>query len=319
MSHSGFRWNRQPEEAPGPKATAKKVEEVIWSMIDPLHFISLSELERRRLLRAICESEGWSWPQVAQTVRRSAIAARAREGRTEVIEYTVSGIPVFPERFAEPQPMCPFKRKSFHLGLWATKYFNEDCNSPSERRCGSRTAEELLQQVKTRLFGLAEVHFAVAIHDEELSNRMGQRRFSRKISTFTYRDVNDEVTILADGPAGGRTPPETSQPMPWREAIDRLIPRLWVPGHRAHDFSAGWKFPTGASADNDFNIALDGLTDEQVTEFERQASDLLSTYDIEPGVDGLPAELWGEARAKLLAIRGDIRDRGLGARQPPEL
>lgn len=318
MAHAESLWDHPGEEPPRKGDKAAKIKgdppsafvDHIWSMLDADEYINSPELERRRRLRAACKEIGGSWEHVSRILRQQAIAARARSGQQEEVEYTESGIPVFPERFAldEYSPICKVKLKSFDMGLWTVRHYDKDCGSLSERRCGPREAERLLRRVRLRIGDLGEVHFAECDYEDDLSNRMGQRRYARKLETFTYQDVNDSVTYLANGPIGGTAPPRTSRPVKPDEALKLLIPRLWVPGHTAHRFSKRWEFPGDTLDDGGVNVSLDSLDDGQVGEFKARADAMLrEEYEIEPATCQLPAHLWADCRQKLIEIRNSIQ------------
>jgi len=185
------------------------------------------------------------------------------------------------------------------------RFTDEDCDSLSERRCAPRVAEELLRLVRIRLAGADEIYIAEARWEERLSNRMSQRRHARRFNTFTYRDVDGMVWYFADGPIGGREPPVSSRQVSLDEADERLVSMLWIPGHVEHSFSEGWTFPRSRTAQSGLHISLDGLSDDQVSEFRCQADETLKAEGVHPG-DPVPPELWVPIRGALLAIRDDL-------------
>jgi hypothetical protein len=298
------RFGDRLEDPLGPKAPAVDVVSELWGMVDPLYYMSLSEVQQRRLFREVCKAHKWNWPQVSRRLRHEAIAARSGSVPGEAVKYTPSGIPVYSDRFAH-QSICPFKHKSFDLRFWSVQYRDKDCDSLSERRCGPREAEQLLQQVRNRIVGLDEVYVAEAQWDINLSNRMSQRRHQTGLNTFMYRCVDGTVSYLGDKPIRGVAPPRTSEAMPWEDALEWLVPRMWVPGHYDHGFSERWEFRKPRLSGTGMEIPLDGLSDDQIKEFERRAATGLEAAGIQPG-DPIPAEELPALRDALLAIRDDL-------------
>ena len=299
-------WYTPPEDGLPPRSPAAEVEKDIWAMIDPHFYMQLSEFEQRGLLRALCRDHGWAWSQVARVMRHKAIAAQGGGTDDEPVEFTNSGIPIYPARFAGPSSLCPFKRRFFHLGFWEVRHRDKLCNSLSEQTCAPKAADQLLRTVDIRIRNLTEVHIAEAKWEKGLSNLMGQRRSNRKVNTFTYRSVDDTVTFVSDGPIGGRKAPTTSTAVTPAGATDWIIPRLWVPGHHSHRFSDGWKFPENLPDNTGIHISLDGLSDDRVSEFQRRADAVKARYGVEPDVP-LPPEDWPGVRSALLKIVDDLR------------
>ena len=302
MPHAISLWSLSPEPPPGPKSHAAVVAPHLWEIVDPLYFLSLSTVSQRALLRGICKHNEWPWPQVSRALRHRAIAAHLHDHSLQEVEWTRSGIPIYTDCFAEPQPICPFKRRSYDLGHRTLRYEDKDCNSPSERQCGPRLAGELLDRVNLRTSHASDIYIAEAEWDDGLLNRMSQRRHGGKFNTFTYRDVDGNVSFIADAPMHGTGHPRTSDHVSPSEAIGWLLPRLWVPGRADASFSAGWGFPSQPTTGFAISrIPLDGLSEEQVEEFVRAADSLMESVGIPRG-SLVPAGQWDFVMQALIAI-----------------
>jgi len=229
-------------------------------MVDPLFFLSLSVPQQRALFRSMCEQNQWYWPQVSRVLRREAITAHSSRHAGDAVEWTLSNIPIYTDCFAEPQPLCSFKRKCYDIGFRIVGYRDQDCDSPSERRCGPRLADELLQRVKTRITLADKIYIAEADLDSGLLNRMSQRRHAGRYETFTYIDVDGKVSFVANGPIQGTSHPRSSERASKDETIEWLTPRLWVPGYVNASFSDGWAFRSEPTVSSGSQISLDGLS-----------------------------------------------------------
>jgi hypothetical protein len=157
--------------------------------------------------------------------------------------------------------------------------------------------------VQLCIAGLDVVYLAETEWDRNLGTRLGQRRKASAANTFTYRAVNDRVTIVADKPIIGTKEPKTSRPMPPVSAIEYLRDSvLWVPGRHSHSWSEAWK-PDDHDGGS-IHVALRGLTPVQIEHFKEAAADeARSRYGIEPGVKPLPGEHWYEFRKFLIELR----------------
>ena len=310
MAHPASPWLRPGEPPPGPKAPAAEVASHLCEIIDPQYLLSRSVVSQRALLREICEAYnqdyGWYWPQVSRALRLRAIANRSHSHDVDAVEWTPSDIPIFTDCFAEPQPICQFKHKTYDMAHRRVRYEDRDCDSPSERRCGPRLADELLQRVKARMTPADEIYIAEAEWASGLMNRMTQRRHANGYNTFTYTDVDGKVSFVADGRMHGVDPPRTSELVSLDDAIEWVTPRLWVPGYRDASFSAGWACPSGRSTAGGSQISLDGLTDDQVKEFVRRADIIMASVEVPLG-SVVPPERWDHVRDALIAMRQELK------------
>jgi hypothetical protein len=298
-------WNTPPEGPPAMGAPARDVapylEEAIWE-----HIWDLSVAQQRRALRDLCETNDWSWTQVAPAFRKHRVAAAAGKSDLGTVEYTHSGIPVYPDLFSGPQSTCPFKHRFFHLGHFTDAYIEKTCGSLSERECGPREAERLLRQLKLRIAPLTKVYVAQVPWEEGLPNRMSQRRFARGMSTLMYRTVADNVTFVADKRLDGTDPPASCEEVSWKECVELVIPQLAVPLHHSHRWSERWKFFRSRDNGSDILISLIGLSDDQVDEFKVLAAEAAAEYGVDPGTP-IPPEHWESISEDLRVIRDDLR------------
>lgn len=301
MPHTTSSWSLTPEEPPGKKAPGAEVASHLWEIVEPQYFLSLTTTSQRALFRKICQDHKWHWPQVSRALRHKAIATQSHDHDIDEVEWTSSGIPIFTDCFAEPQPICPFKHKSYDMGHRSVRYDDKDCSSPSEVRCGPRMADELLARVKLRIGRANDIYIAQTDWDHGLLNRMTQRRHDNGFNTFTYQDVDGKVSFVADGSMQGTGHPRTSEHVTPDAAIEWLIPRLWVPGKGEASFSAGWAFPSQPMTVASSRISLDGLNEEQIEEFVRRADKVMESVGISPG-SLVPPEHWDFVRIALNAI-----------------
>lgn len=272
----------------------------------------MSEAKQRWFLRNLCKERDWYWPQVTRALRQSRTASIAnRMGDVGQVEGTQSGILVFLDRFPEPQPFCPFKRKYFHLGFWADGAIEQVCESHSCKHCAPDLIEGLLRHIKKRIKPLEVVYVAQVPWDDKLTGRLAQRRHDHDMNTFTYRDVNNLVTIIGDKPLEGKRAkqvPVSSEKMTPDEVIEFMIEHvLWIPGYVSAHFSAGWAFPVAQAAVSGVTVSLDGLDDDQIEEFKRRAAAIVrEIYDIEPGREQVPTSDWPELKLLLQEIKKEI-------------
>lgn len=270
----------------------------------------LWETESERVtFQRLCEENGWFWPQVSRALRKRRIAAIGLLDDSESVGLTKRGIAIYPRRFPDPQPLCPFRKRYYHLGHLTDKQYDAPCNSPSCEKCGPDLADRLLSQVESRIKNLEIVHVAQTEWDPSLTERMGQRRKSKAMNTFTHRDVYDIVTIIADKPIGGTSEPKRSEPMTPAE-VSRFLTEdvMWVPGHVSASWSEGWKPKSHDDLSN--HVSLAGLSEEKIEEFKRQAAVLGKVlYDMRPGIDPLPPEKWSEFRDRLIALRDTLKSK----------
>jgi hypothetical protein len=313
-------WDTEFELPPAPKSPASEVAEYLEDVIVSNYFYeegwTMSELEQRRTLRDICEKNKWPWPQVSRALRKDRTARIVNRAQAVgEVEHTTSGIPIYRDRFPEPQPICPYKKRWFHLGFFAAGVGDKLCGGPTCKKCAPKVIEQLLMRIRFRIRPLEVVYLGQVEWDDNLTGRLGQRRLDHDINSFTYRDVNDVVTIVGDKPLQGKRPraaPTSSQEMSPQETVTFLIdPVLWIPGHVSHHFSEGWAFPSKDDPTSGEHVSLDGLNDDQVEEFVQKAAIIVRTrYRIEPGVEPVPVKYWLELRLILLQLRAAIVKRG---------
>lgn len=315
--HFPHRFDEPLEQPPGPKSPAAEVAAFIEDVVVSCYCYdeggwTMSEPKQRWFLRTLCETSDWSWPQVTRALRKNRIAGIAkRMGEEGTVEGTASGIPVFLDRFPEPQPFCPFKRTFFHIGSFTDSTIDQPCVSPSCKECAPHLIEELLGQVKERIEPLEAVYVAQVPWNVNLTGRLAQRRHDHGMNTFTYRDVNDIVTIIGDKPLEGkraREAPTSSEKISPVEATTFLVERvLWIPGHVSDHFSEGWAFPTVRASG--VHISLDGLDDDQIGEFKRRAAAIvMERYDIDPSAERIPVSHWKELKLILQGVKKEILD-----------
>lgn len=128
-----------------------------------------------------------------------------------------------------------------------------------------------------RISALSEVFWTVTMWDPGLCNRLAGRRRDRRASTFFYRRTDGCVFILADKLIGGSTDPTWCATMTPSEALEWLIPAMWIPGHEDHGFSDGWKVQ---------HENVDGL----VGTSGQDDSEVVHTPD-NPAEDAIPASI----------------------------
>jgi hypothetical protein len=233
------------------------------------HGRSPTKAERRRF----CESFGYPWTPLSKELRRRQANAPGEPGE---LSYTPRGIEVrhgvIEAALDGLEPKCPWKLRFIDTANFQPFVYEKPCICWACPIHGPEKADGLLGQVEYRLDGLAEVHVAEVPWDGDLSNRMANRRHSRNLETFWYRNVRNRAFIIGDKPLAtprDRKEPVNSTPMTPAEVMAWVRPKLWVPGHHAHGWSAGWKFPSddsqrGQKKEDDRYISVTELSDIQV-------------------------------------------------------
>ncbi len=308
MSQTSVTWYTPFEDSSPPKKGDPLTDFVseLWEILGTLSAQELPEDSIRRHFSKYCEALDWPWPHIARQLRRDAIAASLANHDPDKVEKTSSGIPIYTDLFDHWQSICPWKLKNFHIGHWTVQTRDKLCESLSERKCAPKEVEDHLNKVRIRINGLDVVHVAEVEYDDGLFNRMNGRRYSKHFNSYTYRSIDDTVFIISDAPHGGIAPPRSTEPMSPSEAIERLVPRLWVPGHHSHEFSQGWAFPSATDEGGTTSVSLKDLSHEQVEEFEERADALLESLGLRPRVDRVPGELWETVRQGLIDIKKAI-------------
>jgi hypothetical protein len=270
----------------------------------------LSELEERRAMARLCEKEGWYWPQVSTALRQRRIANVERHASGDGLEFTESGIPIYVNRFPEPQPICPLSYVYFHIGHFTPVAFEAPCDSPSCATCGPRRADQLLSQVDKRVKALSVVYLSEATWEPNLSARLGQRRKAHGINTFTYRSATDAVTVVSDKPIGGKSEPKASRAMSPHDAVEFLRESVfWVPGRSSQSWSKAWE--PNHDHETSINVSLRGLGPDEVDRFKRLAAEeAKARYGIEPGQDPIPPGEWYNFRSFLVELRDRLASGG---------
>ena len=292
---------------PGAKAKSRVVAGYLDDLVVADPWDTTDGAERRRY-RQLCEEHDWYWPQVSSALRQRRITAIEANTTGGPVEFTKLGIPVYPDRFPEPQPLCPFATPYFHLGHLTDLAFDSPCKSPACETCGPELADNLLKLVASRIEDLDVVYVAETRWGPNLGSRLGQRRKAHNLNTFMYRVVNDSVTIIADKPITGTKEPNVSRAMTPVEAIEFLRDSvMWVPGRHSQSWSDAWK-PEGDD-EASIHVSLRGLTETQIQSFTQTAvNEARSRYGIEPGKGLIPAEQWTAFRHFLI----ELRDRMIG-------
>jgi hypothetical protein len=291
---------------PPKGASARQVAPYLEDLLvaDP----DLPEITQRQRLGRICEENGWAWSQVSRRLRQDRITRIKKIGRPRNVELTERGIAVHVDRFPAPQPICPYKHKTFSLPHLAIAVKDKKCGSPSCKKCGPKIADELLGFLERLLAPLKAVYVAQVRWTPNLQNVMSQRRSATGMNTFTYRSIDGVVTIVADQPIRGRNEPKAVEPMTPDAAIDLLTTVLEVPERDQISWSSGWEPETHEAGDG-IDISLKGLTDPQVEQFRQSASQIARCdYGVDIGGDDeLPPEHWPSFRTSLIKVRDNLK------------
>jgi hypothetical protein len=317
--HIPHRWDDAPEEPPMRGAPAVEVVPFLEDIAANYFYDNgwaMSQAEQRRVMRLICEggdpnNPKWSWPQVSRLMRQTRTAAVIGARTEEHVTLTERGVAVFHDRFVEPRPICPFKRRWFDMRHFIAGARDKDCGSPVCERCGPQVVDGDLERIESRIAPLDAVYIARLQWFDGLGLRMSQRRFQTGLRTVTYRDVTGLVTIVGDRPIEGQRPkkdPKSSEKMAPPEALELLVDSLWIPGRVSLDFSERWAFGASEKATGDpAIISLDGLDDDQVLEFKERAVAIVRDDYGHDLVDGeVPGKFWSALKKDLTGVKREI-------------
>ncbi len=131
---------------PAAGAPAHEVAAYFDDVLDGTDWEHMSDEDERSKHRRLCEKYDWYLPQVSRALRQRRIVTIEKYSNGGQVEFTESGIPVYLDRFPQPQPLCPFKRRYFSLGHFTDLTGEGPCGSPSCSKCGREIADALFRR-----------------------------------------------------------------------------------------------------------------------------------------------------------------------------